>query len=80
MTDINKPVTRRSLDEHPKHKRRVIATLGPGNMVGLRLEGGRSTRYKDLNELYDQLELRDAAALAGFDPGPCKNPFKSRNV
>ena len=80
MTDTNKPVTRRSVDPHPKHGRRIVITLGPGDVIGLRLERIARTCYLKLPALYDQAELARAAALAGFNPGPCKDPFKVRNV
>lgn len=80
MTATDKPVTRRTKAEHPTRGRRVIATLGPGDVVGLRFERSSRTHYKDLHELISQLELRDAAALAGANIEPCKNPKSARNV
>lgn len=80
MTATDKPVTRRTKIEHPSRKRRVIATLGPGDVVTLRLERSSKVHHKCLFELYSQLELRDAAAVTGANISPCKNPMSVRNV
>jgi hypothetical protein len=80
MTDISKPVTRRTREAHPTKQRRIIATLGPGDTVSLRLERSSQVFHKDLHELYSQLELRTAAAHAGVSVAPCKNPKAVRNV
>jgi hypothetical protein len=80
MTDTDKPVTRRTKNEHPTRKKRIIATLGPGDVVTLRLERSSQVHHKCLYELFSQLELRTAAAHSGANVAPCKDPFKARNV
>lgn len=79
MTDTSKPVTRRSMLFHPRHQKRVIATLGPEDVISVRLERGQPI-YLSLTALYDIAELRAAAAVSGCNTAPCKNPFKARNV
>lgn len=80
MTDITTEVTRRSIAPHARHGRKIIVTLGPGDVIGFRLERERATKYLPLESLYDQADVKAAAALAGFNTAPCKNPKAFRNV
>jgi hypothetical protein len=82
MTPSTKSVSRVSETEHSKHKRKVIIVVGPGDVVGLRLQRANAdtTAFISLEALFDVVELRRAAALASFSTAPCKNPLKQRNV
>lgn len=79
-TNTDKPVTRRALVPHPRHNRKVLATLGPGDVLTLRLERERGEGTSlPLNYLYDLAERRRACANAGIDESaisPCNNPNK----
>jgi len=79
-----KPVTRRSLACHPKHGRRIVVTIGPGDVIFLRLERERGEGSPlPLALLYDQAERRKACVLAGISEAeiaPCRNPLNRRNV
>lgn len=79
MTDTSKPVTRRTIIEHPRHKRRVLVTIH-GEAIGFRLEREQATHWLSITSLYDQAELKTASALAGFNTAPCKNPKKHIHV
>jgi hypothetical protein len=80
MTNCDKSVTRRSLNDHPRHKRKIVCTLGPGDVLGLRLEREKTVKYLPLDQLYDMADMRAAAALTGYDTSPCANPKKRRIV
>ena len=80
MTDTTKAVTRRTVAEHSRHKRRIVVTLGPGDTIGFRLERSSLTSYLPIEKLFNQAELATAQALTGFDASPCTNPKKARNV
>ena len=79
MTSTQNPTTRRTVAEHPKHKKRVIVSLQE-NLVGLRLERSSREFYLDLHKLYDQAELQAAVAQTGANIAPCANPKRFRNV
>ncbi len=80
MTDITKPVTRRSVAPHARFGRRILVTLGPGDVLGFRLEREKTTKYLPLEKLYDQADIQHAANVSGFDTSPCNNPKTRRNV
>lgn len=82
MTSLDKPVTRRSLHPHTRHQRRIIVTMGPGDVVGFRLERSREsdTAYLSVEQLFNQAETSRAKALCGESLAPCANPKKQRNL
>jgi len=53
MTDIDKPVVRRT--QHLVRNRRLIATLTPGGLR-LRLEGTQQTQHMDYITLWNWME------------------------
>lgn len=79
MTSTQKPVSRRTVAEHPKHKKRVIVSLQE-SLIGLRLERSGREFFLDLNKLYDQAELQAAVNQTGANIAPCSNPKRFRNV
>jgi structural maintenance of chromosome 4 len=52
--DVTKSVTRRSVHEHTRHKRRMIVVIGPGDVVGFRLEREKVMRYLPIESLFDE--------------------------
>jgi hypothetical protein len=80
MTTIDKSVTRRSVSDHSRFKRKIVVTLGPGDVIGFRLDRERTTKYLPLESLYDQADVKAAGALADFNTAPCNNPTRHRNV
>lgn len=51
MTDLKKPVRRRTVGLH--RGRRIMVSLEPGDVLGLRQERCRQTEYLSLPALYD---------------------------
>ena len=51
MTDLRKPVRRRTLGLH--RGRRIMVSLEPGDMLALRMERCRQTEYVPLAAIYD---------------------------
>lgn len=43
MTDLRKPVSRRTVEPYDHHGRRVVVTLEPGDVLALRWERTRRT-------------------------------------
>jgi len=82
MTSSEKSVTRVSTGEHSKHKRKIICVIGPGDVVGLRLQRSKedTTGFISFESLFDIAEMRRAAAQSGFNTAPCRDPKKVRNV
>ncbi len=79
MTSTEKPVSRRTVAEHPKHKKRLVVTLD-NSLLSLRLERSSREFYLDLNKLFDQAELQAAVVQTGANIEPCSNPKRFRNV
>jgi hypothetical protein len=53
MTDLKKPVTRRTRGTvFERGERRILVTLEPGDMLGLRLERTRRTYRARLSDLF----------------------------
>ncbi len=82
MTDTNKPVTRRTLQPHARHGRRILVTIGEGDVVGFRLERAKAgtTCFIPITTLYDIAERRRAEALSSFSAAPCVNPKGPRKL
>ena len=51
MTDLRKPVRRRTIGLH--RKRRIIVSLEPGDLLALRQERCRQTEYMSIAAIYD---------------------------
>ena len=51
MTDLKKPVRRRTIGLH--RGRRIMVSLEPGDLLGLRQERCRRTQYVSLAAIYD---------------------------
>ena len=51
MTDLRKPVRRRTIGLH--RGRRIMVSLEPGDMLALRMERCRQTEYVPLAAIYD---------------------------
>lgn len=64
MTDLNKPVSRRTIVPH--RGRRIVVTLAPGDCIGFRHERTRRTFWTTLSACCDmairQAVLSDRAA------------------
>lgn len=59
MTDLNKRIARRTIKTvFEKGHRRVVVTLEPGDMLGLRLERTRETYYVSLTDLFQETQTR----------------------
>lgn len=80
MTSTDKPVTRRTLEPHSRHGRKIVVSLGPGDTIAFRLERSSQTFHLPIETLFNQAELKHAQAITGFDASPCKNPNKARNI
>jgi len=66
MTTTGRPVTRRTVTAGPDTRRRLVARLGPGDVVWLREERRRRWVCCDLHGLYARI-MRQAAGF--FCPG-----------
>lgn len=51
MTDLKKPVRRRTIGLH--RGRRIMVSLEPGDVLGLRQERCRQTEYMSLAAIFD---------------------------
>lgn len=51
MTDLKKPVFRRTIGLH--RGRRIMVSLEPGDILGLRQERCRQTEYVSIAAIYD---------------------------
>lgn len=51
MTDLHKPVRRRTIGIH--RGRRIMVSLEPGDLLGLRQERCRQTEYVSIAAMYD---------------------------
>ena len=51
MTSLTKTVARRSIQAH--RGRRTVVTLEPGDLIGFREEGRRTTYYLPLSACFD---------------------------
>jgi hypothetical protein len=60
MTTLNKPVCRRTREPFAHYRRRIVVTLGPGDVLGMRLERTRTTFTATLAAVYRVLALWSA--------------------
>jgi hypothetical protein len=64
MTDLNKPIHRRTRQPFAHYRKRIIVTLDPGDLLSMRLERTR-TRYRaPIAEIFRQLAHWHALAEA----------------
>lgn len=61
MTDLHKPVKRRALIPH--RGRRIVVSLEPGDLIGLREERTRTTYYFPIAAAFDFAVKMHVAAL-----------------
>ena len=66
MTDLKKEVSRRTVSEHTRHKRRIVATLAPGDVISLRLERSSQAFALPLERVFDFAETTHAKALVNM--------------
>jgi hypothetical protein len=55
MTDLVRPVRRRSREQFAHYRRRIIASLEPGDLLAMRLERTRTTFRAPLAAIYRTL-------------------------
>lgn len=67
MTELKSPVSRRTVAEHARHKRRIVATLAPGDVIQLRLERSSKVFSLPLERVFDFAESTHAKALANIN-------------
>ena len=51
MTELRKPVRRRTIGQH--RGRRIMVSLEPGDLIGLRQERCRQVEYLSIAAMYD---------------------------
>jgi hypothetical protein len=52
MTDLKKPIHRRTEREFAHYKKRIVVSLEPGDVLAMRLEGERTTFRAFLADVY----------------------------
>lgn len=52
MTDLNKRVSRRTRAAFAHYRRRIIVSLEPGDVLGMRLERTRTTFLAPMADIY----------------------------
>jgi hypothetical protein len=52
MTDLIKPIRRRSRDSFAHYRKRIIISLEPGDVLGMRLERTRTTYRANLAAVF----------------------------
>jgi hypothetical protein len=63
MTELTRPVRRRSRTSFAHYRRRIVVTLEPGDVLAMRLERTRTTYRAPLTNVFRQLvEWHVAAA------------------
>ncbi|MHB8523068.1 MAG: hypothetical protein ACYDH9_20245 [Limisphaerales bacterium] len=55
MTDLDRPVSRRSHTPFAHYRRRIVVTLEPGDVLAMRLERTRTTYRAPLSHIFRQL-------------------------
>jgi hypothetical protein len=64
MTDLDKPVRRRTREPFAHYKRRLIVVLEPGDVLAMRLERSRTVYRAPLETVFRQLAEWNAQAEA----------------
>lgn len=62
MTDLTKPLRRRSRAPFGHYRRRIVVTLEPGDLLAMRLERTRMTYRASLADVFRQLAAWHAVA------------------
>lgn len=60
MNDTRKPVRRRTVQQH--RRRRIVVTVGPGDVIGFRQERTRKTYTYPIDALFDHVVARTIMA------------------
>jgi len=64
MTELNKPVCRRTCSMFAHYRKRIVVVLEPGDLLAMRLERTRLVYRATLANVYRQLALWHAEAEA----------------
>jgi len=64
MTDLNRTIRRRTHSPYGHQARRIVVILEPGDLLGMRLEGTRTTYRAPLDAVFRRLALWHAQAEA----------------
>ena len=64
MTDLHKTIRRRSHDQFAHYRKRIIVSLEPGDVIGMRLERTRTTYRAPLASVFRTLADWHARAEA----------------
>lgn len=76
MTETSKSVTRISVEDHPRHNKKIVVTVGPGDVLKMRLLRERREVTVPLSYLYDYVERVHAVRETGANILPCKDPTR----
>ena len=64
MTDLHKTIRRRSRDQFAHYRKRIVISLEPGDVIGMRLERTRTTYRAQLASVFRTLADWHARAEA----------------
>ena len=64
MTDLHKTIRRRSRDQFAHYRKRIVISLEPGDVIGMRLERTRTTYRAPLASVFRTLADWHARAEA----------------
>ena len=64
MTDLHKTIRRRSCDQFAHYRKRIVISLEPGDVIGMRLERTRTTYRAPLASVFRTLADWHARAEA----------------
>ena len=64
MTDLHKTIRRRSRDQFAHYRKRIVVSLEPGDVIGMRLERTRTTYRAPLASVFRTLADWHARAEA----------------
>jgi len=64
MTDLHKTIRRRSRDQFAHYRKRIVISLEPGDVIGMRLERNRTTYRAPLASVFRTLADWHARAEA----------------
>lgn len=64
MTDLHRPVTRRTRATFAHYRKRIVVRLEPGDILAVRLERARTTYRASLADVFRQLAEWHALAEA----------------
>ncbi len=55
MTELTKPIHRRTKDPFMHYRRRIVVSLEPGDVLSVRLEGTRTRYTAEIADVFRQL-------------------------